>query len=344
MIPAVGPQQYKQPDKGFYKDPKVMKQLEESHDHVISANPVTQSKILADKFQNALTIYPAKGLTGSKNSNFYEFLTMGMVPYTIGSLMLMAVFNGATKYFEPSQQKSAKSIGHKMALGVLFYGILKFASKKLIEWPVYLKTGVDLSMPYKTTKAQLPESKNDNSNRKVFEYHKVFESVDFPRWDLLYYLEDGKPRNAYYDRVGRRMGLGEDLVDSDQEVKPELRKMVIRARTASTISSYLWAGLGVGLAVQDSWGQLFEHHNGKLKVFNKNFMTRLKETFKESFKSMWHGGKNSTKATSIAGKAMIIAAIASSVLGAVNSMFDFYKKKSTIKAAKINYDKDYTVS
>ena len=30
-----------------------------------------------DKFIKAFTVYPAKGLNGSKNSNFYEFLTMG---------------------------------------------------------------------------------------------------------------------------------------------------------------------------------------------------------------------------------------------------------------------------
>ena len=40
-------------------------------------------KIQANKMKNAFTKYPKKGITGSKNANFYEFLTMGTVPYLI---------------------------------------------------------------------------------------------------------------------------------------------------------------------------------------------------------------------------------------------------------------------
>ena len=125
MIPAVGPQQNKiSSDSGFYTTPELEKELRESRDHVVSGSLINRSFIVGDRFQNALTVYPAKGLAGSVNSNFYEFLTMGMVPYVVGSGTLIAVFNLASKYFEPFQRAKASSIGHKMALGVLFYGIL----------------------------------------------------------------------------------------------------------------------------------------------------------------------------------------------------------------------------
>ena len=45
------------------------------------------------KTMSAFIDYPVKGLKGDINSNFYEFLTMGIVPYVIGSGMFMVVFN-----------------------------------------------------------------------------------------------------------------------------------------------------------------------------------------------------------------------------------------------------------
>ena len=76
---------------------------------------------------------------------------MGMVPYLIGSGMMIAIFNAATKYFKPSEQRFANQVGRKMALGVIFYAALKTLSKKFIELPIYLKTGVDINKPYKFT-------------------------------------------------------------------------------------------------------------------------------------------------------------------------------------------------
>ena len=130
------------------------------------------------------SLYPLKGMKGSINSNFYEFLTMGMVPYLIGSGMLIALFNAATKYFEPSQARFASKTGRGMALGVIFYGLMKNLSKKFIETPIYLKTGVDINMPYKDMKAQLPENPNMKNNKaKLIEHHKSltisFEELHF---------------------------------------------------------------------------------------------------------------------------------------------------------------------
>ena len=137
-----------------------------THDTVLKNTFSNRMRIGFDKFTNAMTLYPTKGLKGSKNANFYEFLTMGTVPYLVGSAMLMAVFNLATKYFEPNQAKHARELGHKMALGVIFYGLMKSLSKKFIEVPVYLKTGVDINTPYKDMKSQLPEYPGDKEGKK----------------------------------------------------------------------------------------------------------------------------------------------------------------------------------
>ncbi len=79
----------------------------------------------------------------------------------------------------------AQSLGKKMALGVLFYGIMKEISKSFVTKPVKTLTGVDTELPYAKVIYELPENINDTDITSI-EYHKVFESVEFPRWDLLY--------------------------------------------------------------------------------------------------------------------------------------------------------------
>ena len=95
------------------KDNKTKKESQSHQDNIILHNktifsPVKNTaKIQGNRLINAFTKYPIKGFKGSKNANFYEFLTMGTVPYLIGSGMLMAVFTAASKFFDtPSAQKS----------------------------------------------------------------------------------------------------------------------------------------------------------------------------------------------------------------------------------------------
>jgi len=269
---------------------------------------------------------------------------MGMVPYLIGSGMLIALFNAATKYFEPSQARFASKTGRGMALGVIFYGIMKNLSKKFIETPIYLKTGVDINMPYKDMKAQLPENPNMKNNKvKLIEHHKVFESVDFPRWDLLYDIRKDRPRNYYYDKVAKKMGLGKNLVDSDQEVKPKLKEMIIKTRTWSTISSYLWAGLGVALAVQDGWDEAFPIGRDKVKLFSKEFAENFYNGFKRSCKELWEGGVNKDLSKAIAGKLYVGLTAAATLWGITNASFNFFGKHSDLIDGRIDYEKDYTV-
>lgn len=347
MIPAVGPQQKPKTKKSeFIITPEMEKEFRESHAHVVSGDPISHARYTMDKFQNAISLYPLRGMTGSVNSNFYEFLTMGMVPYLIGSGMLIAIFNAATKYFEPAQAKFAKETGRKMALGVVFYGIMKSLSKKFIEFPVYLKTGVDINKPYKDMKDQLPENSrmiNIPTDKKINEHHKVFESVDFPRWDLLYDIEKGKPRNYYYDNIAKKMSLGKDLPDSDQEVKPRIRETVIKTRVWSTISSYLWAGLGVALAVQDSWKHSFEEKNSDIKYFSSDFAKRLGNSFKSACKQLWEGGVNKDPIKAKAGKIYTLVAAGSTLFGIMNASYDFFGKHSDLKDGRIDYNKKYTV-
>ncbi len=308
-----------------------------THDTVLKNTFSNRMRIGFDKFTNAMTLYPTKGLKGSKNANFYEFLTMGMVPYLVGSGMLMAVFNAVNKKFEHSAQKTAVPLGKKMALGVLFYGIMKEVSKSFVTRPVNWITGVDTELPYAKVIYELPDNINDTDITSI-EYHKVFESVEFPRWDLLYCDETkGQKRNKYYDRVSRKLGMGKNLKDSDQEVKPRIKEIVVKTNLAKNVSSYLWAAVGVGLAFQEPWDKLFN-----VKGFKKS-TSQFFESLGDSVINFFKGegkqffGKHS-------GKVLFGAAALSSILGVVNVVASSHRPSKLDSADIIEKDRKYVVN
>lgn len=312
-----------------------------SHDTLLGNNPATRTKIGFDKLTNALTVYPAKGLKGSKNANFYEFLTMGIVPYLTGSATLMAVSNAANKYYSPFDKAKASQIGNKLALGVLFYGIMKSVSKSFISTPIHMFTGVDIERPYAKVIYELPDDINDTDITSI-EHHKVFESVEFPRWDLLYGDENkGEKRNYRYDKIARKLDMGKNLNDSDQEVKPRIKELVIKANLAKNISSYLWAATGVAFAFQKPWEKYFNVMTFKFwkgQEFKKS-LSVFKDSFVDSAKSFYKGeGSGISKH---AGKLLLGAAILSSAAGVVNALSSSHRPSRTGAGDVIKKDKGY---
>lgn len=288
---------------------------------------LTNIKNKADKFVKSFTTYPKKGFAGSKNANFYEFLSMGTVPYLIGSATLIGVFNVANKFFDSPAKKSAFKIGKKMGIGVLLYGVAKTLSKKLIETPVKMKHGIDVNMPYQKIVYELPEETNKN-NLVKHESHKVFESVDFPRWDLLYDNEKfGEGRNAYFDNIAKKMGFDEkELEHSDQKVKPLIREKVVQTKVFSTLASYLWAATGVGVAMQKPWENL---------TFDKNIIKNFGKTFVKSCKEFV---TNPVKSHKIAGRALLGAAIATTLIGNFVTLLNVNKDKGGNSASSPIFD------
>ncbi len=315
-----------------------------NHDTLLPNNFSTRFRIGMDKFTNAITLYPAKGLSGNRNANFYEFLTMGQVPYLIGSGVLMAVFNSANKHFDAFSKQKAGPIGKHMALGVLFYGLAKSMSKPLITTPIKLLTGVDTEVPYAKVNYELPDDIYDTDITSI-EYHKVFESVEFPRWDLLYMQSgSGKPRNAYYDKVCKKLGLGSNLKDSDQEAKPRIKEIVVKSKLAQNISSYLWAATGVALAFQKPWEEYFNVATLKFwkgKEFKESLST-FGKCFERSLSSLYFG--DGSKVGKYTGKAMIFTSLAASALGVLNVMSSSQKPSKLDSADIIEKERKYVVN
>lgn len=274
------------------------------------------------KTSSALIDYAPRGLKGDINSNFYEFLTMGTIPYLAGSAMFIGVFNCVRKFLLSKGHQISANIGNKMALGVVLYGVFKTLSKHLVTTPVKMATGVDTEMPYQNEVCNLPKSANDDTGFEVtLQQRKVYDSKEFYRKDLLakgdydgYEIQEDDDKYAlskrYYDMVAKKVGLGENLNDSATEVGPIIQNIIATSNTAKSISSYLWAALGVCLATQDSWisffnsfgkrekfvptGEegLFAKAASRIKTFGKNTL-KITESFIKSFgkscKSLWNG-------------------------------------------------------
>ena len=300
-------------------------------DTLLKNNLSTRTRIAMDKFTKAFTVYPARGLKGSINSDFYEFLTMGTVPYVVGSLTLMSVFNSAAKHFEAFAQSPAYKIGNKMALGVVFYALAKSLSKSLVNLPVKWATGIDTQLPYLKVNHQLPESKDD-FDLTSYEYHKVGESVEFTRWDLLYGDPNKKGElNKIYDKIAKRNGLGTNLNDSDQAVKPVYKEVLVKSTLARSISSYLWAAAGVCLAAQKPWETYFNVATGKFWD-TKNFNHSLKvfgESFVESAKEFYNPKNPKNILEKYSGKGVLALAVLSTVIGILNTL-NISKKPSKV--------------
>lgn len=335
--------------------------LKHSHDQITNADlkedayvkPNTLKNRIMSGYQkttSAFIEYPVKGLTGSKKSNFYEFLAMGTVPYIVGSGMLMAVFNGISHLFDPTSAKAAKTkgFGNRMALGVVLYGVAKGLSKTLISTPVKWATGIDTEMSYERHVYSSPKA---NLKHPIHEYeqHKVLESHDFPRYDMMYgekLSKDGEklPHNYLFDKIAKKNGLGENLPASDTEVKPLIKDVISRSNTAKSISSYLWAAAGVCLAVQTPWNHFFKAASkskwhkfapkpdmnlagkitGRLSNTAKN-LSRIAGSFGRSFvdscKELYKGPETGNMFKKHAGKGIIGLALAATIFGAANTIY-----------------------
>jgi len=342
-----------------YFDPseQIKEQMHTSHDHLLPGDPITKTKAALGKMGQAFTTYPAKGLKGDQNASFYEFLAMGAIPYIVGSLTMIGVFNAASTKFSPQSKHEAAKIGKKLGVGVVLYVLAKELAKKIIDTPVQLSTGVDLSQPYKKIVHELPPNGYEQGKTRV-EYHKAFESVDFPRWDLFYSegFEHGN-RNEYFDKIAKKNGYGE-LHASDQEMKPKIKQLIVKAQTWKNLLGYTLAATAVGLASQTPWEELFTNKGGsnyqnvnKTKeadsVIVKKFKgikagaSHLVSMVKRSAVQMWEGGATKNKAAGIFGKVLLLASAIGTVVGPIATIKGFKAKcepKQVIDNSKRYYE------
>jgi hypothetical protein len=306
-----------------FRQNEVTKKPDKGDESVILPNTL-KTRVLQkyDKTLNAITEYPVKGLKGDVNSDFYEFLSMGIIPYLIGSGMFIAMFNLLNKILP----QKASLAGKKMGLGVLFYGIGKTLSNDFVTRPVAWSTGVDIELPYRNVYCTLPtkpgaEADIDHKHQQ----RKVYDSIEFFRKDLI--AKDPAYGKAYYDKIARKIGLGDNVNDSVTETTPIIQSIVASTKTAKSLSSYCWAGVGVGLAVQNCWEDFFKAFSERNKYIskpNEGFFSKmggkiantakntlmLTKTFGKTFgkacKTLWTGEEGLKGFRKHAGKAWLL--------------------------------------
>ncbi len=260
--------------------------------HIIKNTPVvTDLKIGTDKFLKAATTYTKKGLKGTPNSNFYEYLAMGAIPFVCGSATLVALYN-VFKKTGSIRNMDAAGAGNKMFAAVALYALGKLFGSKLTEFGTKAVTGIDMSMPYKADITEVPDFAGDK-DLKAEEFHRVFESVDFPRWDLLEKqgAKNGN-RYAYYDEMAEKMGYDEKLAAPDQEVQPKIKEAITKARASANISKYLWAAIGVAIGNQDAFYSFRKNKTGLFGAISQSITClrnskSMKGDAGKQIKSIW---------------------------------------------------------
>ena len=327
--------------------------------HLLPNTFATRMEQGFQKTTSAFIDYPVKGLKGDINSNFYEFLTMGTIPYLLGSGMFMVVFNAlnAKGILGARDHKAAAKVGKKFALGVVLYGLMKNISKTLVTTPVKAATGVDTEMPYQNKVYNLPKGAGENAIIDVqWQQRKVFDSKEFYRKDLL--------DRSYFDGVAKKLGLGENLNDSISETSPIIQNIVATSNTAKSLSSYCWAATGIGLAMQDTWLDFFEsisnrkHYHaaknegfasktaGKIKTLAVNTWNISKQLCKsgiESFKQLWKGNPAHTGIRKHAGKGLLGLSIAVTAALTANTIIRAKNMAKNLNAKTIDKTKESMV-
>ncbi len=296
---------------------------------------------------NTIPVYITKGLKGDPSSNFHEFMQITNVPYYTGGPVLAALFYAGANNLNYQGKKAAKRVAKHIAIGVALYYIAAAMAKAVIDYPVKWLRGIDLNQPY----SKVVESKNQESSigylKRTREYHKVFESIDFTRWDLLYNHDNpDKPINYRYDKIAGKYGFDENLNDSDSALKPYIEKTLIMSRAWKYLLTAPFVALGIGLASQEAWGGAFRNFGKSVReifsfkklpdtgkalsirqrlVRTKNLLgDNFVKPFYNSFIQLWKG---KSKITGAIGKTIILA----SALGTLYGNYKILKETSARK-------------
>ncbi len=301
--------------------------VEKQDDEILPSGILTNLEVGAKQAYN-LPIYAYRGLKGDPDANFHEGMQLSKIPYYLGGPVLVWTF----KVGEGHPLKLTKQKG----VGVLLYYLGIMAANESVNLPVKILRGVDLKQKYIDLVDIRPEDPAGTTKRKT-EYHDVFESIDFTRWDLLYNKsietsQNPKLINENYDKIAKKMGLGENLTDSDSAVQPYMQKLIVMSKAWKYFLAVPFVGLAIGLSSQDVWKnwKFSDFKNGVSKAFakkpegtgilkktamaSKTLANALKEAsyspLKTSLIDFW-AGKGLGGISKYAGKFVILATILS---------------------------------
>ncbi len=311
----------------------VLKQKEK--DKLRKTDLLTKTKINIENIMNTPG-YVYRGMKGDPDFNFFEYLKVSKIPYYLGGLGLAAVCLAGRNNFSPSAKKANHDLFKKILSGVLMYYVGREAANMAIDAPVKWFRGIDLNMPYRKITALREGNPLNLPNNKKQGTQKVFESVEFTRWDLLYNYDENKKINETFDKLAKKFGVTKPQKDSDSKLKGKIKKLIIMANSWKYMLSVPFVTVALGLAYQKSFADInvrslfkdtvnmfkpsTEHRFAKLGIGIKE---NIAKPFVNSFKELWQGGSVASK---IMGRGAIIAAVGMTLLA--NAMI---LKKTSLK-------------
>ncbi|MBQ7287726.1 MAG: hypothetical protein IJW73_08210 [Candidatus Gastranaerophilales bacterium] len=323
--------------------------------HIHKQTLLSGLKADAHKLHNDIFTYFPKGFAGSKNSDFYEYLSLGMVPYLIGSGMLIGLYSGAKSLFNLADGCAAGKVANKMAAGVVLYGVGKWAYQRLARAGIKASTGIDLDMRYTNKKNELPEPGQEKGLVRV-QYPGVYDSVQFYRSDLLAKDAELNHNDVYYhdDKIIKKAGFKNKLHAPNQTSSDKIRKVKARTTAMENIGKYVIAATGVALGSQEAfenikWTKprtiLTALKNGAIELWHggKDFVPN--EIACKIYSNITKGAENSIPNSALKkhfGKGLIIASGVATLLTWLVPTLGFKHNPNTVKT-KVDTNKEYEV-
>ena len=162
-----------------------------------------------------------RGLKGADDFSFSEMMLLTKIPYYLGGAVLTLSFLRGGNMKEGLRQGAA----------VLMYLAGIAGTNAAIDGIYKAKTGIDLGMLYRNAAGHV---------------EKVFASADFPRFDLL--------QQRHYDKMATKMGIPDDVNESDGAVREQIRVAINRSRAMKLIIGNLVSAIGAGyIARSPEW-------------------------------------------------------------------------------------------
>ncbi len=242
-------------DKNHYEGPEIYfndKPL--SEEVVVHQNPLQQIGHGVKQVFVELPKAVWRGLQGTPEYTFGDFLLIGKVPYYLGGATLAAIFAMGRHGLTLARQ------GPAIAMYYLAIGL----SNMLINQSVKSNTGLDLGLKYKNALGKLKP---------------VYGDATFSRYDLV-------PK-ATYQHMAKKMGIPLSVADPDDEVQSVIADMLPRIRLAKMVLGNTLAAVAAGyLARTDEWHRVFTTIPGVL--WHKKPAKRLGILLKDSAKVIAH--------------------------------------------------------
>lgn len=300
--------------------------------HIYKQGPFASINAGTHKFINDFITYFPKGFQGSKNSDFYEFLSLGMVPYFVGSIVMIALYGIVNKDIRIANQGASLANLKNVAAGTILYAFGKTIVPKISHTMIHAITGIPLDLKYINKVNELPEpGQSKGVVRK--QYPGVYDSVQFYRTDLLAKDAELNHGDIYYhdDKIAKKAGF-KDAHDAstNQIAGPKIRAVKARATALDNFAKYFAAACGVALGFQKAFSDF------KVKEPKTWFNTII-----EACKQLWKGHDRNIF-TKHSGKAMVLLALLGTTLSWLIPVIGFKKNPETMKS-KVNTEKEYEV-